>query len=132
MFFADNGYPIFTADNISTLTIEDIVAAEGERVPEVSESQREFRAAAILLIDEDHPASREQLESVSNHVSWFSHPAEDEYDQSYNFHEATGLRGTMTMGGLSPIQTGRRAGGNGIWSLDDGYQRPHAGDLATR
>ena len=98
---ADNGYPIFTADSISTWTIEDIVAAEGERTPGVADAQKNFRAAAILLIDADHPATRETLETVSENVSWFSHAGADEFDGSYNFHEATGGRGTMTMDGLS-------------------------------
>ena len=89
---ADNGYPVFTADSISTLTIEDIVESEGERVPTAVDAQKDFRAAAILLIDENHPAFRRQLEIVSEAVSWFSHPDEDEHGQSYNFHEATWTR----------------------------------------
>ena len=102
---ADSGYPVFTADRISTLTIEDLVATHGERVPGDTEARKDFRAATVLLIDKNHPATKERLEFVSEAVSWFSHPAADEYDQSYNFHEATGRRGTMTMGNLSEFET---------------------------
>ena len=102
---AENGYPVFTADRISTLTIEDIVATHGERVPKVTEARKDFRAAAVLLIDKNNPATKERLEFVSEGVSWFSRPAADEYDRTYNFYEATGRRGTMTMDSLSEFAT---------------------------
>ena len=93
--------PIFTTDSITRLSIEDIVAEAGERSPPFSEAQKDFRAAAILLIDQRHPASRVRLEFISETVSWFSHPAADEFDYHFNFHEATGGRGTMAMDELS-------------------------------
>ena len=49
----------------------------GLRVPNASQAQRDFRAAVILLIDENHPAYRGQLESVSDYVSWFSYAGPD-------------------------------------------------------
>ncbi len=96
-------HPIFTASNIKTYTIEDIIAEHGPRVPDHTQAQHDFRAAAILLIDEDHPATRQGLNIVSEHVSWFSHPGGDSH-RLYNFHEATGGRGTITMDGLSDFQ----------------------------
>lgn len=104
---ADNGYWIFTASRWKTYTIKDIIAEHGPRVPGHSEAQRTFRAAAILLIDENHPATKEVMETVSRNVSWFSHAGTDEFDQ-HNFYEATGGRATITMDGLSQFQ--RRAG----------------------
>ena len=98
---ADNGYPIFTASRIRRYTIEDIIAEHGPRIPDASQAQRDFRAAVILLIDENHPASKRVLEGVSDFVSRFSYAGEDEYDETYNFYEATGGRGTITMDGLS-------------------------------
>ena len=107
--FADNGDPMFAASRIRTYTIEDIIAEHGVRVPNASQAQRDFRAAVILLIDENHPAYREYLEQVSDYVSWFSYAGYDEYDETYNFYEATGGRATITMDGLSQFQSRARA-----------------------
>ena len=99
-----NGNPVFTASSIKTYTIEDIIAEHGNRIPDHSQAQRNFRAAAILLIDKNHPAVRGKLQTVSETVSWFSYAGSDEIKQSYNFYEATGGRGTMMMGNLSQFQ----------------------------
>ena len=99
-----NGNPVFTASSIKTYTIEDIIAEHGSRIPDHSQAQRNFRAAAILLIDKDHPAIREKLHTVSESVSWFTYAGDDEFNQSYNFYEATGGRGTMKMDNLSQFQ----------------------------
>ena len=97
---ADNGHPMFTASQVRTYTIEDIVAEHGPRVPDYSKAQREFRAAVILLVDKKHPATREALETLSGDVSWFSHAGGDTL-YHFNFYEATGGRGTIIMDGLS-------------------------------
>ena len=99
-----DGNPVFTASSIKTYTIEDIIAEHGSRVPDHSQSQRDFRAAAILLIDKNHPAVRGKLQTVSETVSWFSYAGNDEINQSYNFYEATGGRATMKMDDLSQLQ----------------------------
>ena len=101
---ANSGYMIFTASRIRTYTIEDIIAEHGPRIPDHSQAQKDFRAAVILLINEDYPVKRQNLESLSDDVSWLSYPGQDETDQ-YNFYEATGGRGTITMGGLSQFQS---------------------------
>ena len=59
-------------------------------------------AAVILLVDENHPATRDVLDTLSDDVSWFSHSGND-YSRRYNFYESTGGRGTITMGGLSGL-----------------------------
>ena len=108
---ADNGYPMFRASRVRTYTIEDIIAEHGPRVPDHSQAQRHFRAAAILLVNENDPVYSNVLADISvEGVSWFSHAGGDEYDQSYNFYEATGGRATITMDGLSQFQ--RRASVN--------------------
>ena len=100
---AGNGYRIFTASSIRTYTIEDIIAEHGERIPEASQAQHDFRGAVILLIDENHPASERVLERVSTDVLWFSQASEDA-SELYNFYEATGGRGTFSMSGLSQFR----------------------------
>ena len=98
---ADDGDCMFSASIVRTYTIEDIIAEHGERVPNYSQSQRDFRAAAILLVDEDHPLVKWQLDKVSSDISLFGFQGADEYEDTYNFYEATGGRATITLDGLS-------------------------------
>ena len=109
----ENGDRIFSAREIKRYTIEDIVAEHGPRVPDHLQSQKDFRAAVILLVSEDYPATREILESVSDDAIWFSHAGEDELEKQgwslWNFYEATGGRGTIAMDGLSQFQSRARA-----------------------
>ena len=95
-----NGSPMFTATGIRNYTIEDIVAEYGARDPGFEDSQKEFRAAAIFLIDRDHPGTREQLDAISADVSWFSMDGDDGDGSIYNFHEATRGVATIRMDGL--------------------------------
>ena len=87
---SDDERPIFTATNIKTITIEDIIAEHGERIPDWTMSQKDFQAAAVLLVDDDHPATPSQIQEVSDHVSWFSHPGNNN-SFLYNYYEATGV-----------------------------------------
>ena len=99
----------FTVSRFKTYTIENIIAEHGPRVPDHSQAQKDFRAAVILLISEEFPATRWILETLSNDVTLFSHAGGNQFEW-YNFYEATGDRGTITMDGLSQFK--RRAGAN--------------------
>ena len=99
--WSDDGWPIFTATKVRTITIDDIIVEHGERIPDWTTSQKDFRAAVVLLVDDDHPATPTQIQEVSNLVSWFSHPGNDDDPYDYNYYEATGGRGSITMDGLS-------------------------------
>ena len=97
----------FTATKIEKYTVSDIIAAYGRRVPEASRSQREFRAAVILLLDEEDPeVDSKLLESLSADIAWFSFPGTDESEEN-NFYEATGGRATLKMDGLAQFQKDR-------------------------
>ena len=100
---SENGERVFTASSFSTLTIQDIIDAEGPRVPDSANSQKNFRAGVIFLIDSSHPANREQLDALSDDITWFTNPNNDD-NTNYNFYEATGGRATITMGGLSGFE----------------------------
>ena len=95
------GDPIFAARDVATYGVEDIVARNGPRVPAMAEAQWNFRAAVILLTDEDHPATDAQLHTLSAHATAFGMRGSDGYGWLSNFHEATGGRGSMTLDGLS-------------------------------
>ena len=91
----------FTATSIEKYTISDIIAAYGRRVPEASSSQRDFRAAVVLLIDENDPTVDSMLlKKLSTDIAWFGFPGTDEFAGN-NFFEATGGRATIKMDGLA-------------------------------
>ena len=94
----------FTTNRVKTYTIEDIIAEHGPRIPDHTQSQKNFRAAVILLISEDYPAHTGMLDILSEDVSIMSHTGYDQNDEFYNFYEATGGRATITMDGLSSLK----------------------------
>ena len=95
----------FTASRVKTYTVEEIIAEHGRRVPDHTRSQKAFRAAVILLVSADYPAVRKSLEMLSRDATLFSHPGEDQFDDWYNFYEATGGRATIAMDGLSRFKS---------------------------
>lgn len=56
-----DGRPRFRADRIK-VTIQDVIAAEGPRVPEVAHSQRQFNTGVVVLVDHGRAPSPELLE----------------------------------------------------------------------
>ena len=127
---------VFTASEIKRYTIDDVIAAHGRRVPEAPQAQREFRAAAILLIDENHPASMDVLNVLSGDVAWLSHAGVDgDGDGEFkNFYEATGSRAKIIMDGLAEflkdsatvpgVPEGLTAAGNGQTRIDLSWSAP--------
>ena len=103
-----SGGRIFTASQVSTWSIERIVAEHGARIPNSRQSQKDFRAAFILLIDSKRPAQQGTLDDLSAEVQEFTHAGPDD-DYSFNFWEATGGRATLTMDGLSAYRRSGRA-----------------------
>lgn len=97
------GHPVFSASEVRDVTVEEIIAEFGPRVPGPEASQREFRAAVILLTDSDHPATPSQLEELSQTVTAFSMNGDDGSSR-YNYFEATGGRASMKMGELSQVR----------------------------
>ena len=100
----DDGEVIFTAKELKPFSIDYIIDRHGTRVPGFESSQKEFRAAVILLIDEEHPATTTALTALSDHVRMFSHAGPDDDDGYFNFFEATLGRAQMVMGGLSEFR----------------------------
>ena len=101
----DGDRDVFTASRVRTYTIEDIIAEHGARVPDHTQSRKAFRAVVILLVSEDYPATREYLEMLSSDATLFSQAGEDQFDDWYNFYEATGGRATIAMDGLSQFKS---------------------------
>ncbi len=94
----------FRARQVRQFTIEDIIAEDGERAPDHTQSQRQFRAAFILLVTDEHSATVQVLDKLSEEITWVTVPAfTDEGDthlgalRHTNFYESTGGRATLTM-----------------------------------
>ena len=102
----EDGHGIFTANNVRTWTIADIVARNGERIPALAE-RRHQRAAAILLVD-DNRLPADVLQRVSEHASWLGFQGEDS-SSLFNFYEATGGRSTLTLGDLAQLRKSEAA-----------------------
>ena len=100
----EDGQEVFSARDVKTYSIEDIVAENGVRIPSMGDAQWHFRVAVVLLTDADHPATTEQLDLLSEHAASFSLKGSDGRDWLHNYYEATRGLGSVTMGGLSEFR----------------------------
>lgn len=58
-----DGHRIFKADR-TKITIDDVIAAEGKREPDVEHSQRRFNTGMVVVLEPGHKAPPELLERV--------------------------------------------------------------------
>ena len=80
-----NGHPIFRADR-TTVTIQDVIAAEGPREPDVEHSQRHFNTGIVLVVEHGKAPSQELIDRAGGIAA-----------QWVRFWKtATGHRATMT------------------------------------
>jgi hypothetical protein len=80
-----NGHAIFKADRIK-VTIQDVLAVEGTRSPDVEHSQRKFNTGIVVLVEHGKSPSRELLERANSiRQQWI-----------YYWGRATGHRAQMT------------------------------------
>ncbi|MCY4011624.1 MAG: leucine-rich repeat domain-containing protein [Gammaproteobacteria bacterium] len=112
-----DGQRVFSASEVRTYTIEDIVARNGARVPAMADAQWHFRVAAVLLTNDEHPASAAQLGLLSDHAALFSRRGSDGRE-AHNFFEATGGRGSVAMDGLAQF---RKAAPAAVRDLPESY-----------
>jgi len=56
-----SGHPIFKADR-TKVTIQDVIAAEGPRLPAVDKSQREFNTGIVIVVQHGQKSSPELIE----------------------------------------------------------------------
>jgi hypothetical protein len=80
-----NGHPTFKADRMK-VTIQDVIAAEGPRLPDVDHSQRNFNTGIVVVVERGQKASRELVERADGiRRQWIDYWA-----------TVTGHRATMT------------------------------------
>lgn len=53
-----NGHPIFKADRIK-VTIDDVIAAEGPRLPAVGQAQKRFNTGMVVIVEHGKKPSTE-------------------------------------------------------------------------
>lgn len=70
----------FSADGVVEITIDDLIAKNGPRVPDVHESQKQFNAALLVLTD--HRLDEEEWQFYEDSVAFFG------ADHSANILEA--------------------------------------------
>jgi hypothetical protein len=59
-----NGHPIFKADR-TKVTIQDVIAAEGPRIPDVDHSQRKFNTGIVVVVEHGQTPSAELIERAN-------------------------------------------------------------------
>ena len=59
-----NGHPIFKADR-TKVTIEDVIAVEGPRLPAVDQSQKKFNTGMVVIVEHGATPSRELIQRTN-------------------------------------------------------------------
>lgn len=83
----------FYAENMRTVTIDDIIADKGERRPKPDTSQKNFRILVIYVTSND--LTEPEWTQFSSDVEKFTRNSSDGDSGKYNFWEATGGRATL-------------------------------------
>ncbi len=80
-----NGHPIFKAER-TKVTIQDVIAAEGVRSPDVEKSQRQFNTGMVIVVQQGAKPSAHLIERTNGiRKQWIEY-----------FSIATGRRASMT------------------------------------
>ena len=80
-----NENPIFRADR-TKITIQDVIAAEGPRLPDVDHSQRDFNTGMVLVVEHGKTPSKELIEKADGiRLRWMDY-----------WETTTGHRSSMT------------------------------------
>ncbi len=59
-----NGHPIFKADR-TKVTIQDVIAVEGPRLPDVDHAQKKFNTGMVVVVEHGKTPSRELIERTN-------------------------------------------------------------------
>jgi hypothetical protein len=59
-----NGHPIFKADR-TKVTIQDVIAVEGPRLPDVDHAQKKFNTGMVMVVEHGKTPSRELIERTN-------------------------------------------------------------------
>ncbi len=93
-FSSSGGKYNFTADIRTTYDGKSIEDLLGKRVPNANNSQKNFKLLIVVITDK--PLTEEEWNKVDATAEWFSRK-EDDGSNLYNFWEATGGVGSITI-----------------------------------
>jgi len=80
-----NGHPVFRAER-TKVTIQDVIAAEGPRLPDVDHSQRKFNTGIVVVVEHGQSPSHELIERANRiRQQWIEY-----------WETTTGRRASMT------------------------------------
>lgn len=80
-----NGHPIFKADRVK-VTIQDVIAVEGPRSPDIDKSQKEFNTGMVVIVEKGQKPSKELIDRTNGiREQWMKY-----------WSITTGQRSTMT------------------------------------
>jgi hypothetical protein len=80
-----NGHPIFKADR-TKVTIQDVIAVEGPRMPDVDHSQKDFNTGMVVVVEHGKTPSTELIDKTNGiRLRWMDY-----------WLTTTGHRSTMT------------------------------------
>ena len=80
-----NGHAIFKADRVK-VTIQDVIAAEGPRLPDTEKSQKQFNTGIVVIVEHGQKPSKELIERANGiRERWIDY-----------WSVTTGRRSTMT------------------------------------
>ena len=82
----------------TSYTIDDIIAKHGERIPDVSTSQKQFKVLTVAITNET--TSENYCEQIIQEIAWFAGDVDDppRYNESlrlHNFRQATNNIGSL-------------------------------------
>jgi len=80
-------YPIFTIEEFNTITMGDIIATNGERVPTQINALKSMNILFVVVSKDN--ITQESWNNYSHQVSNFTRQEEDDYTRLNNFWEAT-------------------------------------------
>jgi hypothetical protein len=80
-----NGHPIFKANRVK-VTVQDVIAAEGQRLPDVEKSQKQFNTGMVVIVEHGQKPTKEIIERTNGiRMQWIDY-----------WSTTTGRRSTMT------------------------------------
>lgn len=90
---------LFRASGIKTVTVDDLIATHGPRVPGFPETPREFRGAYVVV--SSTPLNAAARNVIDEDLADLARPGPRELRSHFNFWEATGGRGRLILDGLA-------------------------------
>ena len=80
-----NGHPIFKADR-TKVTVQDVIAVAGPRLPDVDHSQKKFNTGMVVVVEHGNAPSKELIERTNGiRLRWMDY-----------WETTTGHRSSMT------------------------------------